>query len=150
MINFIQDRWHVIIQIMTLLSSVSAPTSVTCKSATSNPVRPIGSVVNLICIVHVELGAAVDVPVTLSTVWTGPDEFNAVSISQPIYRIGSSVHNISSSAVVSSFRRDQSGSYMCMASLIASSSTNSYLIDSNTVSGSIQVTTGEIGMLQWQ
>ena len=130
---------------MTLhLYSVSAPTSVTCKSATPNPVRPIGYAVNLTCIVHMDLGPAMDAPVILSTVWTGPDEFNAVSISQPIYRAGFSVYNISSSAVVSPFRRDQSGFYTCRASLIAGSSTSSYLIDSNTVSGSIQVTTGEI------
>ena len=117
-----------------------------CKSAPPNPVRPVGSAVNLTCIVHVELGPAVDVPVILNTVWTGPNGFTATNISQPISGISSTMYNITSGAVTSSFRRDQSGVYICTASLNASSrsSINPYLIDSDTTSESIQVTTSEI------
>ena len=118
-----------------------------CKSATPNPVRPIGSAVTLTCTVYVELGPAVDVPVTLSTVWIGPDEFTATNISQPILRISP---NITSKAVINSFRRDQSGVYTCTASLNASSSFNPYLIDSDTIlSESIQITTGEIATITY-
>ena len=127
---------------MTLLSSVPAPTSVMCTLATPNPIRPIGSAVTLTSIVHVELGPAVDVPMTLSTVWTGPDNFTATNVSQLIWRIGSTTYDITSRAVISSFRRDQAGDYTCTASLNTSSPTNPYLID-GTTSESIQITTGE-------
>ena len=112
-----------------------------CNSATSNPVRPIGSAVTLTCIVCVKLEPAVDVPVILNTVWTGPNGFTATNISQPIFGINSTTYI--SKAIISSFGRTQSGVYTCMATLNASSSTP-YLIDSITTSESIQVTTGEI------
>ena len=116
-----------------------------CKSDTPNPVRPIGSAVNLTCVVHVELGPAVDVPVIVSTVWTGPSGFTANNISHPISGISSSMYIITSRTVISSFEGSQSGVYTCTARLNASSSSRSYLIDSGTKSaGSIQITTGEI------
>ena len=112
-----------------------------CKSAPPNPVRPIGSAV--ILIVNMELEPAVDVPVILNTVWTGPNGFTATNISQPIFGINSATYI--SRAVVSSFGRNQSGVYTCTATLGASSSSNPYLIDhDNTTSESIQVTIGEI------
>ena len=113
------------------------------KSATPNPVRPIGSTVNLTCIVYVELGSAVDVPVIVSTVWVGPNGFTANDTSQPISGISSTMYYNTSRAVISSFKRSQSGVYTCTVTLIASSSTRSYLIDSITTSGSIRVTIGE-------
>ena len=129
---------------MTLLSSVSAPTSMMCKSAPPNPVPPIGLAITLTCIVYVELGPAVDIPVILNTVWTGPDEFAATNISQPTFGMSSTTFIISR-AVISSFRRTQSGVYTCTGSLNASSSSiNPYLIDGITTSELIQVTTGEI------
>ena len=79
-----------------------------CKSDTPNPVRLIGSTVILTSIVYVELGPAVDVPVTLSTVWTGPDNFTATNVSQLILGISSTMYDITSRTVISSFRRDQS------------------------------------------
>ena len=116
-----------------------------CKSATPNPVRPIGSGVNLTCVVHVKLRPAVDVPVIVSTVWTGPSGFTANNISQPISGVSSSTYNITSRAVISSFEGSLSGVYTCTARLNATSSSRPYLIDSDTTSaGSVQVTTGEI------
>ena len=130
---------------MLIFNLVSGSTSVICKSATPNPIRPIGSAVNLTCVVHVELGPAVDVPVIMSTVWTGPNGFIANNISHPISGISSSTYNITSRAVISSFERSRSGVYTCTTRLNASSSTRPYLIDSDTTSaGSVQVTTGEI------
>ena len=126
---------------MYVLCAVPAPISVMCKSATTNPVRPIRSAVNLTCIVHMELGPAVDVPVILTTKWTGPDGFTAANISQPI--LGGSITH-TSRAVISSLERDQSGVYKCAAVLNDSSSTHSYFINSIATSGSIQITTGEI------
>ena len=128
---------------MPLLSSVPAPTSVVCNSATPNPVRPIGSAVTLTCIVYVELGPVVDIPVILNTVWTGPDDFTATNISQPTFGMSSTTYI--SRAIVSSFGRTQSGVYTCTAGLNASaSSIIPYLIDGITTSESIQVKTGEI------
>ena len=96
----------IILVLVILLSSVPAPTSVMCKSDTPNPVRLTGSAVILTSIVYVELGPAVDVPVTLSTVWTGPDNFTATNVL--ILGIGSTMYDITSRTVISSFRRDQS------------------------------------------
>ena len=128
---------------MTLLFSVSAPISVMLKSATPNPVRPIGSAVNLTCVVYVELGFAVDVPVIVSTVWAGPNGFTASDTSQPISGISSTMYYNTSRAVISSFERSQSGVYTCTITLIPISSTRSYLIDSITTSESNRVTIGE-------
>ena len=92
---------------------------------------------------NVELGPAVDIPVILNTVWTGPNGFTATNISQPIFST-----TYISRAVINSFRRDLSGVYTCTASLnVSSSSTNPYLIDGITTSESIQVTTGEIAII---
>ena len=128
---------------MTLLFSVSAPISVMLKSATPNPVRTIGSAVNLTCVVYVELGFAVDVPVIVSTVWAGPNGFTASDTSQPISGISSTMYYNTSRAVIISFERSQSGVYTCTVTLIPNSYTRSHLIDSVTTSGSIRVTIGE-------
>ena len=115
-----------------------------CKSATPNPVHPIRSTVNLTCIVNMELDPAVDVPVILTTQWTGPDGFTTTNISQPILLENSFTYT--NRAEVISLGRDQSGIYKCVAVLNASSSTGPYFINSNPTSNSIQVTTGEIGV----
>ena len=110
----------------------------TLSSSLPNPVRPIGSTVTLTCVVRItELSLAVDIPVTLNTMWTGPDGFKTINTSQPI--LGSST-TYTGRAVVSSFGRNESGIYTCTASL---SLTNLYLISGGTTSGSILVTTGE-------
>ena len=107
-------------------------------SATSpNPVQPIGS---LTCIVHVELSPAVDVPVTVNTVLTGPAGFVATSTSQPIME---NTTTYTSTAMVSSLGRNQSGVYRCTATL-HSMLTNTYLINSNSTADSNQITIGEI------
>ena len=54
---------------------------------TSHPVSPvqaIGSNVTLTC--AVELSPAVDVPVTVNTVWTGQAEFMSNATAQPVTR----------------------------------------------------------------
>ena len=112
----------------------------TLTSNTPNPVRPIGSVVDLTCIVHImELGSAFDVAVMLNIVWTGPDEFTTINSSQPAL---ASSTTYTSRVVVSSFGRNESGNYTCTASL-SSSSANLYLSNSSAISDTIRVTTGE-------
>ena len=113
----------------------------TLSSNLPNPVRPIGSNVTLKCSVHIP---AVDIPLTLETVLTGPDEFmTTMNISQPILGTISMTHTMASRVVISSFGREQSGSYTCTANLhLSSLSTNHYLISSAEFD-SMQVVIGE-------
>ena len=104
---------------------VPAP-SVTVNSDPVSPIQPVGFAINLTC--TVELSTAVNVPVTVSTLWTGPDGFMTTNTAQPV--MGSTT-TYTSTAIVSSFRRDQSGVYTCTATI---SSTSSFL-SSNSQSG---------------
>ena len=90
---------------------IVVPSNVTLSSSHSNPVQPVGSDVTLTC--NVELSPAVDVPVTVNTVWTGPNGFSENGIAQ---RMGSTT-TYTSTAMVSSFGRDQSGVYNCTAAV---------------------------------
>ena len=73
-----------------------------------NPIRPIGSAVTLTC--TVELSPAVDIPVTVNAMWTGPAGFMTTNTAQPF--MGSTT-TYTSIAMVNSFGRDQSGNYTC-------------------------------------
>ena len=115
------------------------------SSNTTNPVRPVGTAVTLNCTVHVELSPAVDVPVAVNTVLTGPAGFVATSTSQPVTENTRSI-SYTSTAMVSSLGRNQSGVYRCTASLNYTLN-NIYLINSNAMANSTQVTTGKIDKL---
>ena len=94
----------------------------------------VGSTLILTC--TVELSPAVDVPVTVNTVWTGPDGFMTTNTAQSV--MGSNTTYIST-AMVSSFGRNQSGDYTCTATV---SSTSSFLTNSMG-SSSTRVTVGK-------
>ena len=121
------------------LHAVPAPASVILSSSTSNPVRPIGSAVNLTCTVHVEFSPAVDVPVTVDVAWHRPREFVTNSVSQPVT---GGVAIYSSTDMIGSFGRDQSGLHTCVTSLY-STRANDYIISRRRLD-TIEVTTGEI------
>ena len=87
-----------------------------------------------------ELSPAVDVPVTVNTVLTNSDGFDTADTAQPV--MGSST-NYATTFMISSFGRSNSGFYTCRAYL-ASMPTNAYISNSNTVSHSVRVTTGEM------
>ena len=113
-------------------SAVPAPT-VTLSSSIPNPIPPFsGSDVTLTC--AVELSPAVDVPVTVNTVLNRPEGFMPASTAQPV--MGSST-NYTSTFLISSFGRSNSGLYTCRAtvSLISSSG-------SSTATHSVRITTG--------
>ena len=113
----------------------SVPTSTV--SITSNQPRPIitvGSSVILTC--TVELSPSVDVPVTVNTVWTGPDNLNR-NMQAP--RMGSTI-TYTSTVMVSSFGRDQSGEYTCTATV---SSMSSFIMNSMASSPPTRVTVGK-------
>ena len=92
------------------LSPVPASVSIE-TDPNRHPIHPIGSNVTLTC--TVDLDPAVDVPVTVNTVWTGP---NGVTLS-PIDPVMVNLTRYTSTAMVSSFGRDQSGVYNCTATV---------------------------------
>ena len=86
-------------------------------SISSNPptgsIITAGSTITLTC--TVELSQSVDVPVAVSTMWTGPDNFNIVT-----QQMGSTT-TYTSTVMVSSFGRNQSGDYTCIATVNSTS-----------------------------
>jgi hypothetical protein len=77
-----------------------------------------------------------DVPVTVYTVWSGPDGFRATNTAQPV--IGSTT-TYTSTVAVSSFGREQSGAYVCNAT---ARSLSSLISDSDLQTGATTITTG--------
>ena len=95
------------------------------------PVVPIvESSIALTC--TVELSSLVDVPVTVTTEWSGPDGFMTTNTALPV--IGSPTATYTSTAIVSSSGIEQSGNYTCKATVRAS-----FLIDSVRYSSSIVI-----------
>ena len=107
----------------------------TVTSDPVSPIWPVGSNVTLTC--TVKLSPSVDIPVTVNTMWTGPAGFSTTNTAQAM---AGSTTTYTSTAMVSSFGRDQSGNYTCTAT-VSSTSHSSFLVDSMT-SSSIRVTVG--------
>ena len=95
-----------------------------------------GPSTNLTC--TVEISPAVDVPVTVTTVWTGPAGFMTTNTAHPV--MGSTT-TYSSTAMVSSFGTYISRNYTCTATVKAVSS--EFLTDSVGYSSS-RVTVGKV------
>ena len=111
------------------------PNSVTVTSDPGSPIRPVGSTVTLTC--TVELSPAVDVPVTVNTLWTGPDGFITTNTAQPV--MGSTT-TYTSTVMVNSFQRNQSGNYSCRVTV---SSSSPVLTNSSQRSHTKRITTGK-------
>ena len=111
---------------MFLCLTVPAPTSVTVTNGSVN----VGSTVTLTC--TVELSPAVDVPVTVNTVWTGPDGFMTTNTAQTV--IGSTT-TYTSTTIVS---RERSGNYTCTAT-VAPNSASTYLAGSGVMSNTTSI-----------
>ena len=101
-----------------------------------SPIRALGSYVILTC--TVELSPAVDVPVTLSMVWTGPDGATL----PPTTLVMESLTRYTSTAIVSSFGRNQSGVYTCIATVSPKPSSLFLMKDGSEILGTVEVTTG--------
>ena len=127
--------WYIVAGCMMSLSCcvVQAPTSVSVTSDHSNPIRPVGSTVTLTC--TVVLAEYVD-GLTVNTELTGPNGFSENGMAQ---RMGST-STYTSTAMVRSFGRDQSGNYTCTATV---SSTSSFLTTSDPLSETARVTVGK-------
>ena len=122
---------------MILLISVPNPMVVAISSDLVSPIRPVGSDVTLTC--TVEFSSTVDVPVTVNTVWTGP---NGVTLSPTTTTtVMESLTRYTSTAMVNSFGRDQSGVYNCSAT-IRSTSDNMSIRKSNVETGIALITVG--------
>jgi hypothetical protein len=121
-----------------LFFAVPAPTSVMPSSSIPNPIPPFGSDVTLTC--AVELSSAVDVPVTVNTVMSTDEGFIRTSTAQPVM---GSITNYTSTFMISSFGRSNSGFYTCRATVSLTTS-SAYISDSSTANHSFRVTTGEI------
>ena len=117
-----------------LLMIVPAPISIDVTSDPVSSIQPVESDVTLTC--TVELSPAVNVPVTVNTVWTGPNGFMTTNTAQPV--IGSTT-TYTSTAMVSSFGRDQSGDYIC--SVIVSSA-HMNISTSDSKSDTLRITVG--------
>ena len=109
----------------------------TVTSFPLSPIRPVGSAVTVTC--TVELSSMVDVPVTVTTVWTGPAGFMTTNIAQPV--MGNTTI-YASTAMIGLFGRNQSGIYTCAAT-ISSASLNPFIRD-NVTSSSNRITVGKI------
>ena len=121
-----------------LTHAVSPPKSVTLNTNSDTPIIPIGSNVTLTC--TVELSPAVDVPVTVNTVWTGPAGFMATNTTHLV--VENSWTYFSTAAMVNSFRMKHSGNYMCTVTI---TSNNSFLTRSDSLSSTLtRVGVGEI------
>ena len=93
---------------------------------TPRPVIPIivGSSINLTCTVHVELNPLVDIPVNVTIEWSRPDRLIANTAQQVI---GSPATTYTSTAVVSSSGREQTGNYTCKATVRSMTPTHSLI-----------------------
>jgi hypothetical protein len=120
-------------------SAVQMPDAMTISHG---PITP-GSTVRLTCTVVLN-SDSVDVPVTVNTDWTGPAGFMTTNSAQPVNNnMGSTTnYRYTSTAMVDSFRRHNSGEYVCSATTRANSSP--LLTDSDPRSETATVSVGMI------
>ena len=107
-------------------------------TVTSDSVSPIHlfEYPNITLTCTVELSPSVVVPVTVNTVWTGPAGFNTINTAQPV--MGTTSYT--STAIVKSLKRNKSGNYICLATVISESP----YINNSSLSGIKRVSTGKI------
>ena len=103
--------WLVVGFCICFIFTIIVPSTVTLTSE-SKPI-PVGADLTLTCTVDLD-PAVPDAPVTVKTMWTGPDGFMNTSTAHPVN--GSTTTYIST-AMVSSFGRNQSGVYNCIATV---------------------------------
>ena len=81
-------------------------------SAPASPIRPVGSPVTLTC--TVDLSPLLDVPVTVIVQISGP---SGVTFTNRTNSVTETTTRYTSTAMVSSFGRNQSGEYTCRATV---------------------------------
>ena len=96
-----------------------------------------GSDISLTC--NVELSSAIEIPVNVNVIWTGPNEFMTTQTVQKTAAVHGTT-NFSVTTTINSFEGTQSGNYTCTASI---HSTSVFLNASQSVSTTLMVTTGK-------
>ena len=91
-----------------------------------------GSSPNLTCIV--ELSPVVDIPVTVTTVWTGPDMMTTVTPTSSV------MESVTRYIIMAMVDTAIGGSYICQATLHSSSR---FITDSGMTFGTTTITIGE-------
>ena len=128
--------------IILYLDSVPGLARVTITSDQDNPIRPVGSSVKVTCTAHVDLSSRpeIDISLTVDIHLTGPTRrpFTNASfgVLQPSYAYANT-----SSAIISSFGRNDSGLYTCTATI--SSRAPNVFLTAHSTPHSVQITTGK-------
>ena len=117
-----------------LIQHTLVPLSVNVTSHPVSPIQAIESNVTLTC--TVELSPAVDIPVTVNTVWTGPAGFGTTNTAQPIM---GSITTYISTAMVRLVNRKKSGDYTCTATVTSESP----YITNSSLFGETRITAGK-------
>ena len=120
--------------------AVPAPTSVILTSNIPSPIRPIESDVNLTCSVKIQSGPEIDVQLAIDITLSRTNPAASSQLQATTAAASGSTHT--SVATIRSFGRDQSGTYICTAT-VRPTSANSF-ITGNSRSNTIQVTTGKL------
>ena len=115
---------------ISLLPSVPAPASVAVTPPTGIIIA--GSSPSLTC--TVELSSAVDIEVTVNTMWTGPD------IMMIVTPTSSMIVNLTRYVIMVNVDAARGGSYTCQASIDSSSQ---FITESGMTSGSTNINVGE-------
>ena len=118
-----------------LIQHTLVPLSVNVTSHPVSPIQAIESNVTLTC--TVELSPAVDIPVTVNTVWSGPAGFNITNTAQPVLGY---TNTYISTAIVRKFGRNQTGNYICTATIVSDST----VVPASSESDMEFITTGKI------
>ena len=107
----------------------------TITSNPVSPIRPVGSNVTLTA--AIVMSSSVDVPVTVYTRWTGPNDYEISGTAQPVL---DSRINYTSVVEVVRFNRTKSGVYNCTATIRF---TTSLITEGNSLIGTLRVGVGE-------
>ena len=114
---------------------VPPPTAVTVTASPNGTIFT-GSSLTLTC--SIELSEAVDIAVTVNTVWSGPSGAQFTTSTPVATRMTATTYT--STATISSVGTSDSGEYTCTATV--SSTSNSFVLASGGATGSTSVTVG--------
>ena len=118
------------------LITVPAPASIKLTSNKPNPIRPVGSDITVTCTII--LSPAVDVPVTVNINLSDPAG-RTLTTTTPA--VSGSTHT--TTAMISSFGRNQSGIYTCEVNT-STTLTPSFITDGKTRFETFRITAGEL------
>ena len=128
-----------------LIHAVPGPTNVSITSDQDNPIRPIGSTVNVTCVACIDLSnrPEIDILLTIDMVieLIGQERIPLKDTSKS-FTVLQSNHTYNSTATISSFGRNRSGSYKCTINITTSTTPTIFLVE-HTNSKSVHITTGK-------